>query len=261
MNKDLRPEIFQDHLYDFPYHFIPYEDNGVWRITRDLWWGYEYISMLETIVNLVLNCAPKSVLDFGCGDGRVIYELKKRGIDNIVGIDMSKRAISFAQAMVLYEHIEFFQKIEDVREECFDVIVAMEVLEHIPIEYIRGILIELKNVLKNEGSIIISIPTKNIPLPEKHYRHFSIYEIEREISGIFYIESFQFMHKICMLDNIIRRLVINKFVIANWRPWLRLLKHLYKKYVLNAQEFNGARLIVVLRKDVGDVKKRSISLV
>jgi|SRR5882724_112747 len=242
-------QLIQEDQYHFPYHFIPYNVDEVWRISRFLWWGYEYIAVLDTIVNLIISYHPKKVLDFGCGDGRLIHELCREKLAEIVGIDISERARSFSQAISRHDsRVRIYETFRDILEERFDAVIAMEVLEHIHPHELKSILTEIHTALDEVGLFVISVPTCNIPLNRKHYRHFTIFEVEQEIDGLFVIDQTYFIHKIGTLANLLRRMVVNKFVIMNWNPWLKLTTFLYKMYVMNADEVNGAHLIAVLRK-------------
>ena len=63
-----------EHRYSHPCHYLPHESRGVWRVSRSLLWGYEYLAISNTILALVPGRNPSSTLDFGCGDRRLLYE-------------------------------------------------------------------------------------------------------------------------------------------------------------------------------------------
>ena len=244
-----KQQLVQEGQYTFPYHFIPHDVNGAWTVSTHLWWGYEYLAILDSITNLVIDHQPKRVLDFGCGDGRLISELCKKGVPEIYGIDFSKRALLLSQVMVDYnDRVKLFGDLEEIRDQQFDIAIAMEVIEHIPPEQTKSIITGIHSILGDEGTFIISVPTKNIPVNRKHYRHFTVHELEQEVAGLFLIDRVYFVHKIGTVCNILRRAVANKFLIPLWLPWLKLTTTLYKRFVMEAQEYNGAHLIAVLRK-------------
>ena len=78
--------------------------------------------------------APKSVLDFGCGEGFVIDELASRGVEleGYEGLDL--RADALAEARSRWPTKRFLcadlfdKQFDDAR---FDVAIALEVLEHL----------------------------------------------------------------------------------------------------------------------------------
>lgn len=69
--------------------------------------GREYDAKFEALIDagedvhgeasFVESLSPRSVLDAGCGTGRVAIELSKRGID-VVGVDLDPKMLSSAQA-------------------------------------------------------------------------------------------------------------------------------------------------------------------
>jgi SAM-dependent methyltransferase len=73
-------------------------------------------------VGLVMTCSPATVLDAGCGTGRVAIELARRGVD-VVGVDLDPSFVAAARAKA--PHLEWCEDdLVTVELECrFDVIV------------------------------------------------------------------------------------------------------------------------------------------
>ena len=169
----------QDDKYHFPYHYIPYfDDNGVGVRSRTLFWGLEYLCYLAHIKELAYSLNPSSVLDVGCGDGFFVGMLD-HGIVRRVGVDLSERAIRFAQAF----HPDVKVRAVDACEpdEVFDLVVAIEVLEHVPDNQAGKFLRTLAERTSVGGHVILSVPTTVIPLKlnKKHYRHYD-FELFKE---------------------------------------------------------------------------------
>lgn len=108
----------------------------------------------------IYKIKPDTLLDGGCGDGSFIYKIKNRfpriktfGIDINPGItklnSIFKEKI-FSQQDLL--NLSF-------KKNSFDVIVCLDVLEHI--KNIDLALSEIKRILKNKGYLITSEPTEN----------------------------------------------------------------------------------------------------
>ncbi|TNE51400.1 MAG: class I SAM-dependent methyltransferase [Deltaproteobacteria bacterium] len=79
--------------------------------------------------------AVETVLDFGCGEGLALQELKKRGVlfPSYVGVDLRRDAIEEAQAT----HPDVSFVCEDIFEwpepgASYDLVMASQVLEHLP---------------------------------------------------------------------------------------------------------------------------------
>ena len=70
--------IVQDSLYNFPYHYLP--ENIEQKITKPFrvyYWLYDYLFLVNYLINRVNQFQFENLLDFGCGDGRFINDLKK----------------------------------------------------------------------------------------------------------------------------------------------------------------------------------------
>lgn len=100
-----------------------------------------------------------SIADIGCGDGRftdtlfefVKYKKYNNGIE-VVGIDFSIKALKFMQSEKVLGDVK---KIP-LRSYSIDLVVCMEVLEHLGDESYVKVINELKRISK--GYIIISVP-------------------------------------------------------------------------------------------------------
>lgn len=167
------PEKFdlQDQQYDFPYHYIPTALGPTEaKRYRVLKWGFEYLCYQRHIVGIVQSYSPMSVLEVGCGDGYFIGSLG-REIACRVGVDFSEKAIAFARAF--HPEVSFQAGDAAAIDREFDVVVAIEVLEHIPDEEVHAFLRTLFARTKDGGRVVISVPSVVLPLNKKHYRHYT----------------------------------------------------------------------------------------
>ncbi|MEZ4361332.1 MAG: class I SAM-dependent methyltransferase [Kofleriaceae bacterium] len=159
----------QDAQYEFPYHYLPHLHQGHARRTRSLRWGREYLCYLLFLAEKIRALAPRSLLDVGCGDGRLL-SLVAGEIADCRGVDLSASAIRFARAFV--PGARFDELDASALEQRFDVVTAIEVLEHVPDEGVCGFLRTLAERCREDGRVIASVPTTNVPLNRKHYRHY-----------------------------------------------------------------------------------------
>lgn len=118
----------------------------------------------------------KRVLDIGCSDGTVTFEIyKKWKCAAIVGIDIVPALIRKANRrlqqlnMQNKEKIKFLKTfIEDLSypNEYFDTISACEVFEHLHPSRLELVLHKLTRMLKDSGNIIITLPNRS---PDQKY--------------------------------------------------------------------------------------------
>jgi SAM-dependent methyltransferase len=162
---------FQDRQYRFPYHYIPhFDEHGIPSRMQFLPWGFEYLCYIQYVKNLVQSYAPLSLLDVGCGDGRLLGLLSKSGI-KLCGVDPSVQAIGLARA--LRPDVDYRCTTAKEIAEQFDLVTAIEVLEHIPDDLISDFIVELCDKTRVDGRLIISVPTTILPTNKKHYRHYN----------------------------------------------------------------------------------------
>lgn len=100
---------------------------------------------------------PKSVLEFGCGEGFFLQEMKKRELefDNFVGLDLRRDAIEMAKE-VHSEHsfLEADFLTWDYSVKSFDLVIASQVLEHLvhPGKYIERL------VAYSDNYLLVTVP-------------------------------------------------------------------------------------------------------
>ena len=72
------------------------------------------------------------VLDVGCGNGALSYDVAKKA-KKVVGIDLNEKNVSFAKQRYSKENIEYIRgdALKDLTNEKFDIIIMSNVLEHI----------------------------------------------------------------------------------------------------------------------------------
>ena len=101
---------------------------------------------LQAITAIVKQSKPSSVVDLGCGEGKLLKELLKiRQISQIVGIDVSSRALEIAERRLRLREMPERERARirllngsltyrDMRIANHDVAIAAEVIEHIDLD-------------------------------------------------------------------------------------------------------------------------------
>lgn len=134
--------------YDANYFIGAYKDwTGHAYEAGSPFWGAFFSKIADAIV---VELRPRSVLDAGCGIGFLVEALRDRGIE-AWGIDISKYAIEQTS-----DRIRPFCAVHSVTEELdrdFDLIVCIEVLEHLPADLAER---AVENLTNHTDSVLFS---------------------------------------------------------------------------------------------------------
>jgi SAM-dependent methyltransferase len=233
----------QDEQYKFPYHHLVTFGNFSNYVVMP--WGFEYYAYMTRVINLIKDLKPKSVLDVGCGEGKMILELAKYlPGETMKGIDLSGRAILFAQVFNYGNKAQFeCRDIETIKEK-FDVISLVETMEHIPDDAISHVVGNVTRCLNPDGRVIVTVPSVNFPVLQKHYRHYDIDLILKQFSG-FKLESVEYMVAQGWLYKVLIRLS-RKF--CSFGLIRKILFTIAQKFLFNAKKDTGRHVVCVLKK-------------
>jgi 2-polyprenyl-3-methyl-5-hydroxy-6-metoxy-1,4-benzoquinol methylase len=116
------------------------------------------------LMNIIAKHFPADrsvrVLDLGCGHGAFLYFLSQAGYQDVCGIDISSEQIELAHRLGIDK--ARLGKLEDFLLEhgdgCVDVVLAMDILEHLTQQELFGALEGIRRVLKPHGSCIAHVP-------------------------------------------------------------------------------------------------------
>lgn len=101
------------------------------------------------------------VLEFGCGTGLMITRpLLAAGVD-VRGLDTDAASIKYGAEVLEAAGLEGCRLVAaDVAslEETFDVVIASEVLEHIPDEHLSAVIAILRERLRPGGRLLVTVP-------------------------------------------------------------------------------------------------------
>lgn len=125
------------------------------------------------------------VLDFGCGSGIFVDELQKKGYQ-IFGTDISEEAIKYGELRGINNlKIQDSHKL-DYPDNNFDVVLSMDVLEHLEDE--SWAVREVERILKPGGKFIIMVPAYQFLWGVQdevahHYRRYTLGGLKNKISN------------------------------------------------------------------------------
>jgi SAM-dependent methyltransferase len=124
--------------------------------------AFFYISYWGKLIRL-LNSEATSVLDLGCGCGRPLSVIKRfHPIKYVVGLDLLPRSVKHAKRTGLYDDLIVADlRYLPVRNKIFDVVLVLDVIEHLSKKEGNDLLNTLDELSKKET--IIHTPNGFMP--------------------------------------------------------------------------------------------------
>lgn len=112
----------------------------------------KYYGMLDTIESFV--SPEQKVVEIGCSEGYILYNLQKRGFTNLLGIEPGPQSKSVEELGI--EVMKNYFDLNTFKSGEIDAFVLMHVFEHFPDPF--TILEAMKKQLSEDGKIIIEVP-------------------------------------------------------------------------------------------------------
>ena len=212
---------------------------------------------ITSLLNRLLR-HPVKILDIGCGAGTIALYLASKGND-VLGIDISKNAIVSAnesKKLIGLKNVTFKKMHfpDETPEEKFDFIILTEVIEHLENDELA--LKKIFSLLKSNGMVLISTPSKNAPLYRLgiatefdirvgHLRRYTIQELARkcEKTGFKILETKKtegIIRNFLFLSPIAGRFIrFIKFFVSDWITYID---------ELSLKLFGESNMFIVLQK-------------
>jgi len=165
--------------YDYSLHYRNWHDESDVHASQ----------MCESYRNLLGAHLPqpqgKSLLDIGCGMGFALRTMREYGFDHVQGIDVSPEQIDACKR--LGEPGELVEDACEYLSSChreFDVVLLLDVLEHVPTSGQIELMRAVAAVLAPGGRAILTVPNASSPLASRqryidftHYSAFTEYSL------------------------------------------------------------------------------------
>jgi hypothetical protein len=124
----------------------------------------------------------------------------------------------------------------------------IDFLEHITPDEAGPFLDGVREHLSDDGKLIVTVPSTNIPISPKHYRHFDQKSLAETLGPGFEIVETAFLNKKSLSKKLLHGALSNPLFIMNNQAILNLCYKFYTRHYLHAGEKNCRRVAVVCRK-------------
>ena len=118
------------------------------------WWYRGRRQVLERVIAALELPAGARILDAGCGSGRNMVELARRGA--VTGVELSDTSVALARARHAGEVIAGSVTEMPFADDSFDLATCLDVIEHL--EDDLAALRELRRVVAPAGSLLVTVP-------------------------------------------------------------------------------------------------------
>lgn len=118
---------------------------------------------MERLANLFREKGVRRILDLGCGTGRHLLFLLKKGFE-VYGLDGSPNGLEIAKNWLTEENLSSeltCQKVEHefpYKNDFFDAVISIQVIHHNLMKDIKFTVNEILRTLKTEGFIFLTVP-------------------------------------------------------------------------------------------------------
>ena len=118
------------------------------------------------------------LMDLGCGLGDFLNGVRKDGVFEFVGVDISEDAIKHVKNKfglnVLNEN-----HLDSLQQNSFDVITQWHVLEHV--QLLNERIVQLKRLLKPNGTLFIAVPNSDSWDAKYYKEYWDAYDVPRHL--------------------------------------------------------------------------------
>ena len=127
-----------------------YEIKGDYHKKLDKNWKYLpiYLEKMNIINRILVRFKNAKILDAGCGEGVLVDKYRKKGF-NILGLDLNYSSKHIKKGNI---------KKMPFKNQEFDLVLCLDVLEHSNISDHEKMIKELERVTKKNGFIIFGLP-------------------------------------------------------------------------------------------------------
>jgi len=193
-------------------------------------WSAKYFK--KNFLKHLGNDKSIEILEIGCGYGRYTKTIIELGYEHITGIDISQEQVLYAQKKLGLKNVHLADASEflDIGKK-YDVIILMDVLEHLELNYAITLLSKINTSLNVNGRFIVHVPNGLAPLAPPyhgdvtHIRAFSVDSMSQilRMAGFKHFKHFALPPLVTGISSFIRRVL-----------WSAILNPLIKAFLIIA---------------------------
>ena len=145
-----------------PNEIRDYYDSQVQGKLRGFVEGNDRVECAWSTIEQWAGEEPTRILEVGCGIGDIVWRMSQRWMrSHVVGLDVSQRSLRLAEALFGESRISFCEGplVKGRLSGSFDLIVLMDVYEHIGVENRRELHEAIKELKNEHTRIVLAFPT------------------------------------------------------------------------------------------------------
>ena len=135
-----------------------HEYKRMYDMEEDYWW---YVGLHRLVLDFLcerrLANSTHTILDAGCGTGRLITLLQSAGFQT-VGIDSAGEALRLSTSRGIRDLVQASIEQIPCRTGTFDLLVSLDVLSCLDVEQTRRAFGEMRRVIKPGGYLVLNLP-------------------------------------------------------------------------------------------------------
>jgi SAM-dependent methyltransferase len=97
----------------------------------------------------------KKIIEIGTGYGQILYLLKKKGFNDLSGLDINKQAVSFIKKNFKFVKMNYGSALKINNKKKYDIVLCNGVLHHT--NSLEKGLTQLNKILKKDGKIFLGL--------------------------------------------------------------------------------------------------------
>lgn len=108
-----------------------------------------------------------TVLDLGCGEGYLARQMRQRGAESVLGIELSEEMVSRAQSGAMDSGLVWQQgsatELDHLSDASYDRIAAIFLFNYLTRQEMTTVLIQARRLLKPGGRFVFTVPHPSLP--------------------------------------------------------------------------------------------------